>query len=457
MLAAQKNRQPVFAVLGPLGMFFHRLAGQRGEGGEQIDQAEQLIARGSGRRLVAVADSALFPAGDERHAVAAFVDLRFFAAQRADRIPSAFFRSIVAGENEQRVVEKGVARIARVFRRFQDAHQLADGDVVFINEIDAPFGLRPRLGAAHGGLRLGAAASAVFQPALASHGNAVDFLGRRMGGVVGVGGVIQEKRLAARLAVGQMRFEKLLGVKEVFAAGAGVVVARHGFFAFARRGQDAAAFDPAGHRRAAMAARRQEAIIESVVERRIGERLAQIGVVPAFRRLAGGGSVLKSEVPLARHAGVVARFAQHRGDCRALLRNQRIGLRPPHHAMLERRPPGIAPRQKPIACRRADGRRRVRVGEAQAHAGQALHGRRVDLLIVRIPRPVLIGAGVADAHVIGHEEHDVRQGRLGRLGAARDSWGRGDQRAQPDGFHEIPPCVLLAVHRYSLSFPINLP
>ena len=50
----------------------------------------------------------------------------------------------------------------------------------------------------------------------------------------------------------------------------------------------------------------------------------------------------------------------------------------------------------------------MRVGEEHAHVGQLLHGRGLELLTVRVLGEELISRGIAHAHVVGHEEHDVR-------------------------------------------------
>ena len=54
------------------------------------------------------------------------------------------------------------------------------------------------------------------------------------------------------------------------------------------------------------------------------------------------------------------------------------------------------------------------VGEADAPMGKALHGGCVELRLIGIPRPVLVGTRVAHPHVIGEKEDDVRLRRIER-------------------------------------------
>ena len=75
--------------------------------------------------------------------------------------------------------------------------------------------------------------------------------------------------------------------------------------------------------------------------------------------------------------------------------------------MLHAGPPWIATCQQAVAGRRATGGWRVSVGEEHAHVGQLLHGRGLEL-VIRVLGEELIGGGVPHAHVVSHEEHDVR-------------------------------------------------
>ena len=76
--------------------------------------------------------------------------------------------------------------------------------------------------------------------------------------------------------------------------------------------------------------------------------------------------------------------------------------------MLHPCPPGIATGQQAVAGRRAAGGWWVGVGEEHTHVGQLLHGRGLELLVIRILGEELISRCIAHAHVVSHKENDVR-------------------------------------------------
>ena len=47
------------------------------------------------------------------------------------------------------------------------------------------------------------------------------------------------------------------------------------------------------------------------------------------------------------------------------------------------------------------------VGKEHTHVGQPLHGRGLELLVIRILGEELISRGIPHAHVVGHEKNDV--------------------------------------------------
>ena len=140
------------------------------------------MAGASGCRVVAVADVAPFPEGDCGYAMAAFVDVGFAATVVSAGFFARVFRAIVAGEDEEGVVDEFVPGVARVVVGFEVVEQLADCDVVFVYEVEAfgrvvlaaadlvalfaPFGAFPAIGIVGGGVWAREFAFAVFEVCL---------------------------------------------------------------------------------------------------------------------------------------------------------------------------------------------------------------------------------------------------------------------------------------------------
>ena len=112
-------------------------------------------------------------------------------------------------------------------------------------------------------------------------------------------------------------------------------------------------------------------------------------------------------MPLAVHGRHVAVVAQHGSDRGPVRLDHRIALGSIQHPVLQAVPPCVAARQQAVAGRRAPGRRRVGVGEADSHVRQAFHVRGMQLNLVRIACEILVRAGIAHPHVVSYHEDDV--------------------------------------------------
>ena len=149
------------------------------DGQYEVVEAIRDVACAAGCRVVTVADVALFPESDCRHAMAAFVDVGFATAVVSAGFFARVFRAIVAGEDEEGVVDEFVAGVARVVVGFEVVEQLADCDVVFVYEVEAfgrvvlaaadlvalfaPFGAFPAVGIVGGCVWAREFALAVFE------------------------------------------------------------------------------------------------------------------------------------------------------------------------------------------------------------------------------------------------------------------------------------------------------
>ena len=172
--------------------------------------------------------------------------------------------------------------------------------------------------------------------------------------------------------------------------------------------------------RSAVRARREPRVIEAMVKRRGVQRLGQVCVLPTGSGRTVRTPVSEANVPLAVHGRHVPVVAQHGSDRGPVRLDHRIALGSIQHPVLQPVPPRVAARQQAVAGRRTPRRRSVGVGEADAHARQALHVRGVKLDLIRIACEILIRAGIAHPHVISHHEDDV-----GRFGGGIRAGNRG--------------------------------
>lgn len=143
-----------------------------------------------------------------------------------------------------------------------------------------------------------------------------------------------------------------------------------------------------------------EEAVESVRERAVGEGLGEVDV---FEVRAGAGPV-EAEVPFAKGGGRVAVVAEETRDGRATGLDERrvVAL---EDALFQTSAPGVAAGEERVARGSAERGGGVRVGEAQALAGEAVEVR-------GRPRAAWVVTGdVADPEIVGENVDDVRRSR----------------------------------------------
>ncbi len=268
------------------------------DGQYEVVESIRDVAGAPGCRVVAVADVALFPESDCGHAMAAFVDVGFATAVVSAGFFARVFRAVVAGKDEEGVVDEFVAGVARVVVGFEVVEQLADCDVVFVYEVEAfgrvvlaaadlvalfaPFGAFPAIGVVGGCVWTREFALAVFEVRLSRDGYAVEGIARCVGCVIGVGGVVEEEGLLFCVFFCEMIIEEANGVLEVHGSGFVQVVTRDVVRVFAGCADAATVFDPARIARGSMAAVGDEVVVKAVFFGGVGQGLAHVCVVPAF-------------------------------------------------------------------------------------------------------------------------------------------------------------------------------
>ena len=113
-------------------------------------------------------------------------------------------------------------------------------------------------------------------------GYAVECVARRVGCVIGIGGVVEEEGLLFCVVCIQMIVEKTDSVLEVHGAGFVQVVTRDVVRVFAGCADAAAVFDPARIGRGSMASVGDEVVVKAVFFGAVGQGLAHVCVVPAL-------------------------------------------------------------------------------------------------------------------------------------------------------------------------------
>ncbi len=191
-----------------------------------------------------------------------------------------------------------MAGVARVVVGFEIVEQLADCDIVFIYEVEAfgrvvlaatdlvalfaPVGAFPAIGIVGGCVWAREFALAIFEMRLPCDGYAIECVARRMGCVIGIGGIVEKEGLLFCIVCVQMCIEKANGVLEVHRSGFVQVVTRDVVGTFAGCADAVAVFDPARIARGSMASVGDEVVIKAVFFGAIGEGLAHVCVVPSL-------------------------------------------------------------------------------------------------------------------------------------------------------------------------------
>ena len=157
-----------------------------------------------------------------------------------------------------------------------------------------------------------------------------------------------------------------------------------------------------------------EVIDESVMRRAVRDASAVIDPVERRLFVIGGaigrgarqGGPAQPEMPLTDARGVIARIAQQRRDRRAVRLDEGVAVAP-QHAARQPRAPGVAAGEQAVARRRAQGRGRMRVGEPQSLARQAIE--------VRCGNAAggIERADVAVAQIVSQDQDDVGTGLRG--------------------------------------------
>ena len=380
--AVAQHRQETHAVLGRV-----RRQGrlrQRGERGQEIDLADQLIAHA---RL-----HPRGPAHDERHAVPALEEVGLVPAQRAARLVALGDELVDRGRRRAAVVGgEDHQRVAREPFAFQCGEHAADLGVDLAHEI-----------------------SVGVEPALA-----LPFLRRDDRGVRGGQGHVGEERapgLGVRGVLGDVGAD-LVGQRgqdidgfELRARGP----AAQPFLGRGRQLRRETVLDP-DERRHVQGSADPEVTVKAMLQRAVldGLRVVEaadrtLGGVDRVARLRRRPAVrgpFHAQMPFAEAGGAVALRLEHPRHREPARRDQR--RRPaPEHAALQARPPVVATGEEAVARRRADARGRMPVREAPAFGRQTVEVRGRDFA-----RRV-VGPHVPVALVVGQDQEDV--GSVGR-------------------------------------------
>lgn len=115
----------------------------------------------------------------------------------------------------------------------------------------------------------------------------------------------------------------------------------------------------------------------------------------------------KSKVPLADHTGGVAVLAEEFRESDAFAFDQGISLNAEKNPTFEVGAPAIASGEQSVAAGGAATGGGMGVGEANAVCCEFFKSRGMELGLVGIPRPRLVGAGVAHAHVVGEKDDNI--------------------------------------------------
>ncbi len=158
----------------------------------EILQGDEFGADLAGSSWVAVTNTSGRPGDDEGNSVTTFVGRTFVAANRSCGGFGSDLGTVVGGEDDDRIVDKLVARATGIFGRLQVRDESPKCHVVFVDVVVAD---------SHGFARFGLGSS--------SNGNACDGFVRCVGAVVGVGRIVEKERVILGVFSSEMMVEKL--------------------------------------------------------------------------------------------------------------------------------------------------------------------------------------------------------------------------------------------------------
>ena len=158
-------------------MIGHRLSNDLSEGRKHILQTNQGFACLTTCIRRSITNSSGFPSRDKRNAMPAFERRGLVAPERPRGNIAVLFRPIVAGENDQGVIDQFFARIARIVIGLQPVNHTPQSDVVLINVVISSIG-----------------GFSIFGTSRANDRYAGYRYIRRMGRMIGIRRVIQKER-----------------------------------------------------------------------------------------------------------------------------------------------------------------------------------------------------------------------------------------------------------------------
>ena len=162
--------------------------------------------------------------------------------------------------------------------------------------------------------------------------------------------------------------------------------------------------------------------VKTMVGGAIGEAFGKVGIFPCRGRRTVSTSVTQAHMPFADHASLVVSGLEEGSECGAVRLDERISLGTEKNKVFEAASESVPTGKESIASGCTTGRWSVSIREENPKPGQAFHLGSVNLVLVGITGEVLVGRGVAHAHVVGHEKDDVGVG-FGK----KESWEKEEE------------------------------
>jgi len=131
----RQNTVTVFPAFLTRPIIGHRLTNNLGKGREYILQTNQSFIFLAGRIRRSITNAPRLPSYNKGDTVSTFERGGFVAPERACRDIAILFRPIVTGENDQRIVDQLLARIARIVISLQPVNHASQSNVILINVV----------------------------------------------------------------------------------------------------------------------------------------------------------------------------------------------------------------------------------------------------------------------------------------------------------------------------------